>query len=146
MTGEVVIKDVRTKRTLGKLIWQRKGTKKNGYKLAGFTIYKHKGVDDYIEKTTLSKAELYLKSLHRARAVKQVKTEYDLELFTNMFVDKHNPYILFNGEKAFTFHTDVDGQITEKRKETNKDFIALTKHNMKVEIKRNMKQFMRKHK
>ena len=139
------IKDIRTQSTLGYLIWQRKGKKGKGYVLGGFKIFLNDKNLDSIETTTRSKFELLSRNLFRIHKSNVVKTEFDLEMAINAFVDKHSPYITFNDIKPFTF-TKLE---QEDKKKLFKDiqtagFRQLNERYLKKEFMREMKRFRKK--
>jgi len=146
MVAYTNIVDIRTKVTLGTFTWNPKGNKKRGHKLGGFTVHVNDTNLASIEKTTRSKAELLIKNVYRAQSVKGIKTERDLEILVNSFVETHNPYILFNGDKTFNASHDYNTTFEEFKNElASKDMKALTKGYFKRKVRKDMKEFIKTH-
>lgn len=103
MLCRTLITDLNKQSLLGVVLWERKGSKEKGYKLSGFTVYINSRGMLETTTTTASKTKHYLQSLYRLHKLKNIKTEDDLEIFSNMFIAENQPNILFDDEMHYTF-------------------------------------------
>jgi len=101
MLGRTLITDLQTQLLLGVILWQRKGSKEHDYKLSGFTVYINTNNIQSSTPTTQAKTKHYLQSLYRLNKLRKIKTETDLQIFSNMFIFENQPNILFNDELHF---------------------------------------------
>lgn len=89
---------------LADLVWRRKGSNKKGYLLSGFKIFAYERLIDSLEGEKKMAMYFMLHNLVRATSVKKIRTETDLKLFINAFVDQYaNMLFEFNESMVFSY-------------------------------------------
>ena len=106
MIGHSNIMGTKEQETFAVLFWDTKGRKKQKYRIKSLRVYLNERNLNNLNETTRMKAELLLSEIYRLIKIKRVRSELDLEVFINGFMREHNPAMLHNGKKHFSYrHT-----------------------------------------
>lgn len=103
MVGHSTICGLKEQETVIVLRWDTKGRKKHGYKINSLKLYLDENTFYELNETSKMKLEVLIGEIYRLNKLKKIKSELDLTILINGFMMEHNPAILFNRRKHFTF-------------------------------------------
>lgn len=102
MIGNITIRYPSEDTPLAEIVWRRKGSKKRGYLLSGLKVYEYKRPNKKLDLDVGLAVELLLNNLVRLQKINKLRSETDLKLYVNAFVEKHSRMMFeFNGSMEY---------------------------------------------